>query len=226
MTKHGTGHATRAGMQDRHRAAQVEVLVSAAAGVVVAVALGLVASLSLALLVGWDAMCVVYLVWIWCTILHQDADQTAHRATTTDPDRRVTDALVLAAAVASLAAVGSVLLKAAQLQGVAEGLRVGLGLASVVLSWAMVHTVFTLRYAHLYYAGPDGGVDFNDSEPPTYVDFAYLAFTIGMTFQVSDTSLTSRDIRHTALRHSLLSYLFGTGILATTVNLVASLSSK
>jgi uncharacterized membrane protein len=224
MTKQGTAHQD--GPRHRGRVAQLEVLVSAAVGAVAAVVLGLVASLSLALLVGWDAMCVVYLLWIWAKILRQDADQTAHRATTTDPDRRVTDALVQLAAVASLAAVGTVLVEAAQLQGTAEGLRIGLGLVSVVLSWAMVHTVFTLRYAHLYYDGPDGGVDFNDSGPPTYVDFAYLAFTIGMTFQVSDTSLTSRDIRHTALRHGLLSYLFGTGILATTINLVASISTQ
>jgi len=159
-------------------------------------------------------------------ILRQDADQTAHRATTTDPDRTLTDLLLLTAAVASLAAVGTVLVEAAQLQGSAEGLRVGLGLASVVLSWAMVHTIYTLRYAHLYYAGPDGGIDFNGSGPPTYHDFAYLAFTIGMTFQVSDTAIKAADIRRAALRHALLSYLFGTGILASTINLVASLSSK
>jgi uncharacterized membrane protein len=194
--------------------------------VVVAVALSLVASLSLALLVGWDFACVVYMTWIWTRILRQDADQTAHRATTTDPDRTVTDLLLLIAAIASLAAVGTVLVRAAQMQGGAEGLRVGLGLASVVLSWAMVHTVFTLRYPHLYYQGPDGGIDFNGSGPPTYHDFAYLAFTIGMTFQVSDTALETQLIRRTALRHALLSYLFGTGILATTINLVASLSSK
>jgi uncharacterized membrane protein len=89
-----------------------------------------------------------------------------------------------------------------------------------------VHTVFTLRYANLYYSGKAGGIDFNQPDLPTYTDFAYLAFTIGMTFQVSDTSLRSGIIRRTALRHALLSYLFGTGILATTINLVASLSSR
>ena len=89
----------------------------------------------------------------------------------------------------------SVLVGAARLNGAAEVWRVGLGLASVVLSWAMVHTIYTLRYAHLYYKGPDGGIGFNDSGRPTYADFAYLAFTIGMTFQVSDTAMTSRAIR-------------------------------
>jgi uncharacterized membrane protein len=155
-----------------------------------------------------------------------DARATAQRATVTDPDRALTDLLLLSAAVASLVAVGFVLVRTGQQHGTQELLRVGLGLVSVVLSWALVHTVFTLRYAQLYYAGDDGGIDFNQADPPTYADFAYLAFTIGMTFQVSDTSLRSRVIRRTALRHALLSYLFGTGILATTINLVASLGSK
>jgi uncharacterized membrane protein len=101
--------------------------------------------------------------------------------------------------------------------------RVGLGVASVVLSWALVHTLYTLRYAALYYGEPAGGIDFTSAEPPTYRDFAYLSFTIGMTFQVSDTPVQSPVMRRTVLRHALLSYLFGTGILATTINLVASL---
>jgi uncharacterized membrane protein len=216
------------GRRERMRAgtAQVEVMVSLGAGVLAAIVAGVFATLSLCLLAGWDTACVVYMVWIWATVRHRTADETAHRATTTDPDRRVTDLLLLSAAVASLAAVGSVLVSAAAMRGGAEAARVGLGLASVVLSWAMVHTVFMLRYAHLYYEGTDGGIDFNGSGPPTYADFAYLAFTIGMTFQVSDTAISSITIRRTALRQSLLSYLFGTGILATSINLVASLSSR
>jgi len=133
---------------------------------------------------------------------------------------------VLVIALASLVAVGFVLLRAGQSHGVGELVRVGLSLVSVILSWAMVHTVYTLRYALLYYDGTDGGVNFNEDTPPGYSDFAYLAFTIGMTFQVSDTSLQAKDMRKTALRHALLSYLFGVGILATAINLVASLSSR
>lgn len=199
---------------------------SALCGVAVAVGLGWVTSVPPALLVGWDTACAVYMAWIWTGILRRDAGETARRATTTDPDRAVTDVLLLTAAVASLIAVGIVLVGATRSHGAAELVGVGLGLASVVLSWALVHTVFTLRYAHLYYSGPGGGIDFNGSDPPTYSDFAYLAFTIGMTFQVSDTALRSTRIRRTALRQALLSYLFGTGILATTINLVASLSSR
>jgi uncharacterized membrane protein len=210
----------------REVSAQIEVLVSALCGAIVTILVGWVGSLSLALLVGWDTMCAIYMTWIWTGILRRDAAETARRATTTDPDRAVTDVLLLTAAVASLVAVGSVLVRATHSYGATELVGVGLGLASVVLSWALVHTVFTLRYAHLYYAGPGGGIDFNESNPPTYGDFAYLAFTIGMTFQVSDTALRSTQIRRAALRHALLSYLFGTGILATTINLVASMSSR
>ena len=92
------------------------------------------------------------------------------------------------------------------------------------MSWVAIHTVFILRYAQLYYSGTPGGIDFKQPEPPAYVDFAYLAFSIGMTFQVSDTDLQTRKIRATALRHSLLSYLFGVVIVAMTINLIMELS--
>ena len=91
-------------------------------------------------------------------------------------------------------------------------------------SWAVIHTVFALRYARIYYTGPDGGANFHQEEPPCYSDFAYLAFTIGMTYQVSDTELNTKGFRRNVLRHSLLSYLFGTVIVALTINLVAGLS--
>jgi uncharacterized membrane protein len=93
----------------------------------------------------------------------------------------------------------------------------------VALAWASVHTVFTTRYARLYFTGSPGGVDWGGSEPPSYLDFAYLAFTVGMTFQVSDTAVTDRRIRFAVLRHALLSYLFGTVFIATMINLVAGL---
>lgn len=86
-----------------------------------------------------------------------------------------------------------------------------------------MHTLFTLRYARLYFAGQAGGIDFNNNEPPRIVDFAYVAFTIGMTYQVSDTNISQFDIRSLALRQGLLSYLFGAVILASVINLVAGL---
>ena len=94
------------------------------------------------------------------------------------------------------------------------------------MSWVAIHTVFTLRYAQLYYSGTPGAIDFNQPEPPAYADFAYHAFTMGMAFQVSDTDLQTRKIRATALRQALLSYLFGVVIVAMTINLIMELSHR
>ena len=80
-----------------------------------------------------------------------------------------------------------------------------------------------MRYARTYYAKPVGGIDFNEDDPPTYLDFAYLALTIGMTFQVSDTNLMTKNIRRIALSHALLSYLYGAVIVALVINVVSSL---
>ena len=124
----------------------------------------------------------------------------------------------------SLVAVGAVLIKAGHSQGTAKHVLVGVGIVSVVIAWTMVHTVFTLRYTRLYYEKHPGGVSFNESDRPRYADFAYLAFTIGMTFQVSDTDIQNKEIRATALRHGLLSYVFGAVIVATTINLIAGLT--
>jgi uncharacterized membrane protein len=174
-------------------------------------------------LVGWDGMALCWLVLTIPFIWRLDAEQTARRAVQEDPTRPVADVLLLAAAVASLVAVGIVLVDASRSRGGDQALLVTLGIASVVLSWALVHATYVLRYAQLYYSGPDGGVNFNQDEPPAYSDFVYLAFTIGMTFQVSDTALNNRPIRRAAIRHALLSYMFGTVIVAATVNLIAGL---
>jgi uncharacterized membrane protein len=109
-------------------------------------------------------------------------------------------------------------------QGGSQALFTGLSVLSVVVSWAVVHTVFTLAYARLHYGDDPGGIAFPDDADPDYRDFAYVAFTIGMTYQVSDTDLRGRMVRATALRHALLSYLFGTAVIAVTINLVAGLA--
>ena len=123
-----------------------------------------------------------------------------------------------------LAAVGLALLRAGSAStGDTKAYLITLGLVSVALSWGLVHTVFTLRYARTFYSQPVGGIDFNEDDPPNYLDFAYLALTIGMTFQVSDTNLTTKAIRRIALSHALLSYLFGAVIVALVINVVSSL---
>ena len=113
-------------------------------------------------------------------------------------------------------------MKAGSSKGAAQGLITALAVFTVVVSWAVVHTVFAVRYADLYYRA-GGGVDFNEDAKPDYRDFAYLALTIGMTFQVSDTDLQSKAIRRTAIRHALLSYLFGAVVIAMVINVVAGL---
>jgi uncharacterized membrane protein len=204
--------------------AETEAVVAFALGAVVAVVATLTPLTWVAgVLIGWDCVAMGYTLRLVLVLRRWDAARTKSRAVTTDLDRLAADVGLLGAAVVSLVAVGG-LLSRDSAGAVGDSLRIGLSLISVAASWAMVHTVFTMRYASLYYRLPQGGIDFNSTEPPAYRDFAYLAFTIGMSYAVSDTNVGSTQIRRTVLRHSLLSYLFGTGILATTINLVASLS--
>jgi uncharacterized membrane protein len=156
-----------------------------------------------------------------------DAEATSRVAGREDPTRPVADLVLLSAAVATLAGVGILVAQSHSASGSRQNVEVGVAVGSIVVSWLLVHTIFTLKYARLYYGPltPEGGVEFEDQVRPPYTDFAYLAFTIGMTFQVSDTDLQTPQFRALALRHALLSYLFGAVILAATINLVASLAS-
>jgi len=199
-------------------------LVAIGLGVIGAVVMGVVAGWSFAALVGWDVAAIVVVIATWATIWPMDGERTARYAVREEPGRAITDLLLVGASVASLVGVGFVVAAGGNAQGSSAGLLVALAVVTVVLSWSVVHTTFALRYAQIYYSGPDGGVRFNNDDPPRYSDFAYLAFTIGMTFQVSDTALTSGDIRRAALRHALLSYLFGVVIIAVMINLIAGLS--
>ena len=199
----------------------------AAAAAAAGVGAGLLAALpgrwQIATLAGWDVAAGIYVAWTWATIWHRDPAATARLALREDPGRAIADALLLVASVASVLAV-ALAITAGRAGGPGErDLRAGLAVASVALSWTVVQTVFTSHYARLYYSHPAGGIDFNNEAPPRYTDFAYLAFTIGMTFQVSDTALQTAALRAVALRQALLSYLLGAVILATTINLVAGL---
>ena len=195
-------------------------------GAVVAVVVGLQAAWPYAVVAGWDTAALIFSAWVWVMMASMTSADTAAHATQQEPGRAQADVLVLMAAVASLVAVGYVLVQASSAKGAAQDLLAGLGVLSVALSWLAVHTLFSLRYARLYYGGSPGGIDFNQKAPPRYLDFAYVAFTLGMTFQVSDTDLQTPTIRTTALRHALLAYLFGAVILAATINLIAGLASS
>jgi uncharacterized membrane protein len=198
------------------------VLVSFGAGLAAFAVSWLATPWQTAALIGWNVAATVFIVWIWLIVRGMDGEATAKHAVIEDLSRRTADLVLIFASVISLIGVGLSLLEASGTGGVAKAVIVGVASVSVILSWATVHTVFTLRYARLYYAG-GGGIDFNEDRAPGYMDFAYLAFTIGMTYQVSDTSIGSKAVRRTALRHAYMSYLFGTVIVAMTINVVAGL---
>jgi uncharacterized membrane protein len=225
-----TGSASRGTVPARRSRLRFAVMLLA--GLAAATAAALTGRWVQAPTIFWDVAALTYLVWVWLVIGRMDPEQTRSHATAEDPSRGATDLLILAANVASLAAVAAVVVDSHNNAETAARLGGGLlALASVALSWMLVQTLFTLRYAQLYYstgrkAGPEvGGIDFNQQQPPQYTDFAYLATSLGMTYQVSDTALQNHGIRAEALKHSLLSYLFGTVIVAATINLVIGLAA-
>jgi uncharacterized membrane protein len=199
-------------------------LLSLAAGLAVVV-IGLVAGggWSVALTAGWGAVALVTGGGIWLRVQSMDPAETAAHAQAEDYSAATSDSIVLGASVASLVAVGSALIEARHQTGTDKGLLILLAVFVVAVSWTAIHLVFTVRYGDLYYGDPVGGVGFNEEERPDYRDFAYFALTIGMTFQVSDTSITDKSVRRLVTRHALLSYLFGAVIVALAINTVASL---
>lgn len=196
---------------------------AALAGIVVGGGVSAAVPWQAAALVGWDAGAVVLLLLVWLGLAAMSPTAVAEHASREDPSRALADVIVVGACVAFLAAVGLALVKAGHTTGGAKAFLIAVAVTSVALAWGVVHTVFALRYARLYYSPPTGGVDFKEPEEPGYLDFAYLAFTIGMTFQVSDTDLTAKPVRRTALRHALISYLFGAVVLGLAINVVGSL---
>ncbi|MFP1150692.1 DUF1345 domain-containing protein [Mycobacterium sherrisii] len=202
----------------------VRITVAVLLGVVVAIVVGNAAGWRFAL-AGWIAAAGVYVVWTQVIFFGMNADQTRIWATREDPTRWVADAVILSASIASLGGVGYVV-AATSRAGAESGQAAVVGILTVAASWFAVHTLFTGHYARLYYSDDPGGIDFHDPEPPRFRDFAYVAFTVGMTYQVSDTEINLTSIRGTVLRHALISYLLGAVVLAVTINLIAGLSSK
>ncbi len=194
-------------------------------GLLVGVALAWFVPWQLAVLAGWDVVAVLVLLRVWSRVSRFSPDETKEFATREDDSRVSAEFLLVAASVASLAGAAFGLLKAHESGPTLEAVLTAASVLTVALSWAVVHTVFALRYAHEYYTPTvPGAIDFKSGDyEPDYGDFAYVAFTVGMTFQVSDTDIGSRLIRRTVLRHALLSYLFGAIIVALMVNVIATL---
>jgi uncharacterized membrane protein len=162
----------------------------------------------------------------WPIIIGASSSRAAQLAAREDQTEGSARTLLVGAGVASLLGAGYALHLAGRHSGAPRAVLIGVAVLTVVLSWALINTVYTLRYADQHFRSAPGGIEFGTEDgrqQPGYRDFAYVAFTIGMTYQVSDTDLTTKTVRHTALRHALLSYLFGTVIVAMAINVVAGL---
>jgi uncharacterized membrane protein len=209
----------------RDLAVSLNLGIPALIGVSTAILVGTTAGWQYAIASGWIATAVVYLVWTLARIARVSAAAIESFVHQRGPSRRIADGVVVLASVASLSGVGY-LLAASTVNGPDKTIAAVIGFSSVIASWLVVHTIFTLRYAVHYYTEPVGGIDFNqEDDRPAITDFAYLAFTIAATYAVSDTALQTRRIRVTALQQAMVSYLFGTVILALTVQVIGSLNS-
>ena len=196
----------------------------AVAGVLAGTLAGLVGPVQEAPLVGWIVAAGSAVVWVWWISWPQGYELTEKLAEE-DGGSRSTDALVLVGACASLAAIGFALFQSSSDRGLYGVLAVVLAMGAAVTSWVLVNTVFALKYARLYYFDiDDGGIDFHQQEPPTYSDFAFYAFSIGMAFAPAEVTPTNSLVRKVCLWHALLSYPFGTVIIAVSVNLVANIA--
>ena len=194
-----------------------------AGGVTLAAVLVAGGAWPVAVTAAWAAAASVIVLLVWPRILVMTADETKANAREEDFSRWSADFAVLGAAVGSLVAIFFLVNEAGNRHGATKVVLVTLAVAAVLLSWLVVQTVYTLRYGDLFYRGEVGGIDFNTDAAPDYHDFLYLAFTMGMTFQVSDTNLQSNQMRRTAIRHAVLSFVFVAVLLAMTINVVGSL---
>ena len=184
----------------------------------------------------WISFSGSFLIFSWVVILSSHPNGLRNIAGEQDTSRTLIFLLVLFAAFISVFAIIALLEQAPN--GSKKGLTYHILLAAVAVfcSWTLIHTLFTLRYAHLYYTYPDqdahahgknnGGLDFPRTSVPDYLDFAYFSFVLGMTFQVSDVQITSPVLRRMALLHGFLSFVYNTIIIALSINIISGVVGK
>src|SRR3954462_5727908 len=176
------------------------------------------------LLVGWNLGIGLYLILAFNLMARSDVHRIRRRAANQDEGSIARLVLIVAAASASMSAIfpelgttGTAPRQTAQLI---------LATSTILLSWAFIHSMFALHYAHEFYGdgrdGVVGGISFPDDTEPDYWDFCYFSFTLGMCAQLSDATISSKSIRRTALSHSVISFVFNAALLALTVNIAAS----
>jgi uncharacterized membrane protein len=200
-------------------------LISCVVGLVIGGLVAVIEGPELFLLAAWAGAATVALIWVWRISWPQDGRGTELLAEE-ESRSRSTDGGVLLAAVASLGAVVFALVRTSDGRDAAAVAVTVLSVYTVLASWALVNTVFALKYARLYYVDEDGGINFKQDRPPAYSDFAYMAFTIGMSYATSECEPTTTAARKVALGHALLSYVFGTGVIAMAINLVSNLGQR
>ena len=185
-------------------------------GVLVSVLVARLTSPLVAAVFGWDSLAISYLAVLFWRLGRVDTKTLSRRAAEIDQGRRALTGLFVAAAVASLGAIGVIVSSGH------DAFRVALGGATILISWTLMHTVFATHYAHRYFA-VGGGIDFPGDPAPRFSEFLYFAFTVGMTFQVSDVTTTSQSMRRLVLTHAVVAFAFNTVIIAITVGVAASL---
>lgn len=162
-----------------------------------------------------------YVLWAVAVLWRMDPERTREHAGEADVDDEIGDLVLLLILTASLTSIGILLLSANDAD---KASYAGMSLAAILATWALLHTMYAARYARIYYDDGPGGIDFNDPDvDPRYSDFFYFSFNLGMTYQVSDTDVTSSRMRAEVLKHCLFSYIYGTVIIACTINLVINL---
>jgi uncharacterized membrane protein len=186
-------------------------------------------------LISWICFSFSSLVLTWITIFTSHPSEVRQIARIQDPSRTLIFLFVIFSAFISLFAIIALQREVPNPKKVLDSQLI-LSVASVMLSWLLIHTLFTLRYAHIYYSCKSmekdmqkehvGGLDFPSENEPDYLDFAYFSFVIGMTFQVSDVEISSRNIRRIALLHGMLSFVYNTVIVAFSINIISGVMSK
>ena len=194
-------------------------------GIVVGVGVGMLVHPALGVVSGLGTFAASFVIWSLMVVWPMTAEETQRHVLREDTGTVAIEAVIAVIALGSLGGISSVMIIEHTTRHAADrDVAAAVALAAVFAMWAMLHTMYATRYARDFYAHPPGGIDFNGDGPPCYRDFCYFSFNLGMTYQVSDTSVSTTELRATVLRHCLMSYVFGTVILAATISLVAGIA--
>ncbi len=181
------------------------------------------------IMIGWGVFALSYIITSWIVFFGQKPAQIRELSKQEDGSRLYVFSLIIIASFGSLFTV-LLLMLSQNGKDTPQIVFIPVAVSAMMFSWIMVHTIFAFHYAHLYYGDDTNnstthaeGLEFPKEKKPDYLDFAYFSFVIGMTFQVSDTAVTSRSIRRLVLLHGMLSFGLNTFVVALTINLVAGL---